>query len=284
MATKGLATYTPTMRHTLKTLLLLIAFPAAAMGQAPAEVPTPLEPLSTFSDCETCPELVVIPAGTFTMGANERHASENPALEVTIAKAFAIGRYEVTFDEWQVCFDAGACGEEMPDDHKWGIGRRPVMNISWWDTIKYLRWLSNETGQKYRLPTEAEWEYAARAGTTTAYSWGDEATGLALGNCRDCGAKISHQTEPVGSFPPNPWGLYDVHGNLWEWVADCWHPTNEGAPADGSIRLADECRERGMRSGSWYYFSKNLRSSWRFKNDARVRSYGIGFRVLREIK
>ncbi len=258
--------------------------PAHAMGQAPATeaLATPA-PFSFFKDCETCPELVALPAGEFIMGADERHKVENPAHKVAIAKAFAIGRYEVTFDEWRACFDAGACGDEMPDDHHWGMGQRPVMNITWWDAQAYIRWIKKTTGHKYRMPSEAEWEYAARAGTTTAYSWGSDATGLALGNCRDCGEKISHQTEPVGSFKPNPWGLYDVHGNLWEWVADCWYPSNADAPDDGSVRVAEKCRERVMRSGSWYYFSKNLRSSWRFKNDARVRSYGIGFRVAREL-
>ena len=275
-----------------RLMLMLIglgALPAYAMGQAPAtkapniEAPATVAPFSFFKDCETCPELVALPAGQFIMGSDERHKVENPAHSVTIGKAFAIGRYEVTFDEWKVCFDAASCGNKMPDDHHWGTGRRPIINVTWWDAQAYIRWLKKTTGHKYRMPSEAEWEYAARAGTTTAYSWGDEATGLALGNCRDCGEKISHQTEPVGSFKPNPWGLYDVHGNVWEWIADCWHPSNAGAPADGSVRMAEKCRERAMRSGSWYYFSKNLRSSWRFKNDARVRSYGIGFRVVREL-
>lgn len=267
-------------------LIGLGALPAYAMGQVPATEPplasTP-EPFSFFKDCETCPQLVALPAGEFIMGSDERHKAENPAHSVTINKAFAIGRYEVTFDEWKACFDAGACGDEMPDDHGWGMGSRPIMNVTWWDAQAYIRWIKKTTGHKYRMPSEAEWEYAARAGTTTAYSWGVDATGLALGNCRDCGAEISHKTEPVGSFKPNPWGLYDVHGNVWEWIADCWYPSNTDAPADGSVRIAEKCRERVMRSGSWYYFSKNLRSSWRFKNDARVRSYGIGFRVVREL-
>ncbi len=273
--------------------LALSAFPAAAMGQTPApDAPIPATapvdgvkaehtPLSFFKDCETCPQMVVLPEGDFIMGSSDRHHVENPAHPVSISQPFAMGRYEVTFDEWIACMDAGACDDEVPDDHEWGLGRRPVINVTWWDAQTYVRWLTQSTGHKYRLPSEAEWEYAARAGTTTAYFWGDEATGLNTANCRDCGPEISHQTLTVGSFEANAWGLYDMHGNVWEWVADCWFPDHKGASANGTVRISDKCRERQMRSGSWYYFSKNLRSSWRFKNDARVRSYGIGFRVVR---
>lgn len=235
-----------------------------------------------FRDCETCPQMVVVPPGSFTMGSNGRHKYERPAHPVTIAKPFAIGVYELTFDEWQVCFDEGGC-ERIPDDHKWGMGRRPIMNITWLEAVSYVDWLSEKTGHKYRLPSEAEWEYAARAGTTTEFWWGDE-VGENLGNCRNCKSKWSAKgSAPVGSFAPNPFGLYDVHGNEWEWMADCWYPTHEGAPSDGAARLADDCRYRVMRSGSWYYFSKNSRSAWRFRNDARVKSYGISFRVVREL-
>lgn len=171
----------------------------------------------------------------------------------------------------------------MPDDHKWGRGRRPVINITWYDAKAYVAWLSAKTGEAYRLPTDAEWEYAAHAGTTTEFFWGDE-VGENLANCRDCGSEWSKKgSAPVGSFGANPFGLHDMHGNIWEWIEDCWNPTQEGAPADGSTRLDGDCRSRVMRSGSWYYFSKNARSAWRFKNDARVKSYGIGMRVVREL-
>ncbi|MBL4614631.1 MAG: formylglycine-generating enzyme family protein [Magnetovibrio sp.] len=247
-------------------------------------VGTPSTPLSaaTIKDCEQCPELAIIPPGTFTMGTDGRHKAERPAHEVTIDKAFAIGIYEVSFDEWQVCLDEGACGAKRPDDHAWGTGLRPVINITWHEAKLYLDWLSKKTGKTYRFPTEAEWEYAARAGTEGEYSWGDK-IGKARANCRDCGAKISHKSQPVDSFKANPWGLYNMHGNVWEWTEDCWNKTYVGAPNDGSAWLQGDCRQRVMRSGSWYYFSKNLRSSWRAKNHAQVKSYGIGFRVLREL-
>lgn len=235
-----------------------------------------------IQDCSACPELAIIPPGQFTMGNDGPHKYERPAHTVTFDKAFAIGMFEVTFDEWQACFDDGACGVEMPDDHHWGQGQRPVMNVTWADANAYAAWLSQKTKKTYRLPTEAEWEYAARAGTDSEFWWGDE-VGLGKANCRDCGSEISHQSQPADSFAPNAWGLYNVHGNVWEWVQDCWNETHEGAPTDGTARLQGDCRQRVMRSGSWYYFSKNIRSAWRFKNDARVKSYGIGLRVVREL-
>ena len=259
--------------------LLVLATPAGAQDLTPGTI---------FKDCPTCPEMVVVPKGVFVMGSNGRYKTEEPAHLVEIAKPFAIGRTEVTFDQWNLCLVDGGC-ELDPDDHKWGKGTRPVMNVTWDQAVRYANWISARSGHTYRLPTEAEWEYIARAGTQTQFAWGDEAGGLALGNCRDCGAEISHQTEPVASFPPNPWGLYDTHGNVWEWVQDCWVPNYVGAPTDGSARIAPEeeagqpCKERVMRSGSWYYFSKNIRSRWRAKNNPGVRSYGIGFRLVREL-
>ncbi len=263
------------MRLKLYKLVILIA---ALLGANTAYA----QSATTFKDCDTCPELAIIPAGSFIMGTDSRHKYEKPPHPVTIPKSFAMGVYEISFDEWQVCFDAGFCGEEMPDDHKWGEGKRPIINITWWDAKKYLAWLSDTTGQLYRLPTEAEWEYAARAGTETEYWWGDE-IGKKTANCRNCDIKVSHETHPVDSFKPNPWGLYNVHGNVWEWTEDCWNKTYDGAPQNGSAWLEGDCRQRVMRSGSWYYFSKNLRSSWRAKNHAKVKSYGIGFRVVREL-
>jgi len=258
-------------------LSVVSLFAASAQSAAPD-----MTPGSFFIDCEVCPEMVVVPSGSFVMGSDGRHKYERPAHTVTIAKPFAMGIYEVTFDEWQACFEEGGCAR-IPDDHKWGRGRRPVMNITWFETQPFVQWLSKKTGHTYRLPTEAEWEYAARGGTTTEFWWGDE-VGKNLANCRNCESQWSKKgSAPVGSFAPNPFGLYDVHGNEWEWMADCWFPTHEGAPSDGSVRLEDNCQYRTMRSGSWYYYSKNIRSAWRFRNDARVKSYGIGMRVLREL-
>lgn len=234
-----------------------------------------------MKDCDVCPELAIIPPGDFVMGSDGPHKFERPSLVVHIDKAFAMGVYEVSFDEWQVCIDEGACGPDIPNDHNWGRKTRPVINITWAEANMYTDWLTKKTGNTYRLPTESEWEYAARADTITEFSWGDK-VGTSLGNCRNCGPKISHKSLPVDSFKPNPWGLYNMHGNVWEWTQDCWNPNLEDMPNDGTARLTGDCRQRVMRSGSWYYFSKNLRSSWRAKNDARVKSYGIGLRVVRE--
>ncbi|OEJ69607.1 hypothetical protein BEN30_01850 [Magnetovibrio blakemorei] len=261
----------------MSMLLLVISL----AGVACADSASPRR-FAGIKDCDACPELSIIPPGTFTMGTDSRHKYERPAHTVVIDKAFAIGVFEVSFDEWQICFDEGACGTEMPNDHKWGMGNRPVINITWHDTKLYLNWLRKKTGRTYRLPSEAEWEYATRAGTQTEFWWGDD-IGLEKANCRNCGPEISHQSLPVDSFAPNPWGLYNVHGNVWEWTEDCWNPTYDGAPSTAKPRIDGDCQQRVMRSGSWYYFSKNLRSAWRAKNNAMVKSYGIGFRVVREL-
>ncbi|TCS61717.1 formylglycine-generating enzyme family protein [Varunaivibrio sulfuroxidans] len=282
------------IKYTRALCIVALGFVLAAGGtRAGAETsrapdaPPPIlaaatpKPFQAFKDCSQCPTMIALPPGAFTMGTNGRYRAERPAHPVSIAYPYAIGKYEVTFDEWAVCVADGGC-DKIPDDHGWGRGRRPVINVTWQDARDYALWLSVKTHQSYRLPSEAEWEYAARAGTTSAYSWGND-IGVGRANCRNCAAKISHKTRPVGSYKPNPWGLYDVHGNVWEWTQDCWNPNYKGAPRDGSPWLKGACQNRVMRSGSWYYFSKNLTSAWRFKNDARVNSYGIGFRVVRDI-
>ncbi|MCG8508345.1 MAG: formylglycine-generating enzyme family protein [Rhodospirillales bacterium] len=259
---------------------LLGAVPMTGGGARAAD----RQPGESFWDCPDCPEMTVVPAGSFIMGADSRFKAEAPPREVTIAKPFAIGRFEVTFDQWKVCADAGVCKKD-PSDHNWGRGIRPVININFADAVAYTEWLSKRTGKKYRLPTEAEWEYAARAGTSSSYSWGDDTgKGKEWANCRDCGPEVSHETYPVGSFEPNSWGLYDVHGNVWEWVQDCWNKNHEGAPTDGSARTDGNCMFRVNRSGSWYYFHTNLRSAYRTKYPAKAFSYGIGLRVVREVE
>ncbi|MGB0682711.1 MAG: formylglycine-generating enzyme family protein [Magnetovibrionaceae bacterium] len=249
------------------------AAPVLAQGLPPA--------FSEFKDCPDCPTMVMLPAGVFVMGENGRNQQEMPAHPVTIPKPFAVGKFEVTFDQWDACHAAGGC-RIKPHDHKWGRGSRPVINITWDEAQEYVRWLSRETGANYRLLSDAEWEYAARAGTTTAFFWGDD-PGANQANCRDCKSPWSKKgSGPVGSFEPNPWGLYDMHGNVWEWIEDCWNPNHIGAPRDGSARETGDCRQKVIRSGSWYYFSRNARSAWRFKNDGRVKSYNIGLRVARD--
>ena len=264
-----------TRRSAIGLWLLALALP---FGASAADPPAPL---SVFRDCPECPEMVWLPAGGYVMGSDGAVKEEKPAHKVTFARPFAMGKYEVTFDEWDACRAASGCDHD-PDDHKWGRGRRPVMNVTHDQAKGYVAWLARKTGFAYRLPSEAEWEYAARAGTTSEYFWGDQ-PGQNRANCRDCGAEWSAKgSGPVGSFPANPWGLHDLHGNVWEWVEDCWNPSYAGAPADGAPWLAGNCGRRVMRGGSWYYFSRNSRSAWRFSNDFRVPSYGIGFRVVRE--
>jgi len=236
-----------------------------------------------FKDCDVCPEMVPITPGKFLMGTEGGDKREAPIHEVTLTKPYALSRTEVTFDHWEACRQAGACKRD-PDDHKWGKKGMPVVNIDYQDALDYAAWLSEKTGETYRLPNEAEWEFAAKAGTTTKYWWGDK-VGKGNANCRKCGTPWSGKgSAPVASFKPNPFGLYDMNGNVWEWVADCWNPNHNGAFSDGRTRTSGNCKVRIIRGGSWYYFPKLSRAAYRFKNDVRVFSYNIGFRVLKELK
>ena len=197
------------------------------------------------------PEMVVIPAGSFRMGCvsgADCRDSEMPVHEVTIPQVFAVSKYEVTFEDWDRCVAGGGCGGYRPDDLAWGRGRRPVINVSWNDAREYVVWLSSQTGQTYRLLSEAEWEYVARAGSSTAYSWGD-AIGSNQANCGDWVSNCGDQwefTAPVGSFQANSFGVHDMHGNVMEWVEDCWNETYAGAPWDGSARHPAACTPRGL--------------------------------------
>jgi formylglycine-generating enzyme required for sulfatase activity len=231
-----------------------------------------------FRDCPDCGELVVVPAGSFEMGSTSEY--EDPVHRVTIAKPFAIGRREVTFSEWDSCVASRAC--KPIQDRGWGRGDRPVLGVTWSDTKEFLDWLSKKTGQRYRLPSEAEWEYAARAGTTTEYWWGRD-LGIAQANCRECNTGRPQQTLPVGSFQPNPFGLYDTAGNVAEWVEDCWNDDYKGAPTDGSAWTAGQCQLRVLRGGAFDSQARYLRTTSRFRYDANVRFLENGFRVLREL-
>ncbi|WP_156612522.1 formylglycine-generating enzyme family protein [Paramagnetospirillum marisnigri] len=233
----------------------------------------------SFLACSTCPPMVVIPAGSSVMGDDSSNfANEKPARPVVISRAFALGRTEVTFDQWQACVGDGGC-KGGQDDHGWGRGQRPAINMTWDEARAFARWVARKAGLSCRLPTEAEWEYAARAGTTSGFWWGDKAGG-SNANCRDCVAGDPHPygTKPVGSYKPNPWGLFDMSGNVWEWTADCWSPTHAAPPPN-----EENCPEKVVKGGSWYYFSAMSRASARAKNDARAHSYNIGVRVLCEL-
>ena len=231
------------------------------------------------------PQMVVIPAGTFRMGCvsgRQCDFDEKPIREVRI-ESFEISKHEVTFAEWDACLAAGGCGGHEPDDWGWGRGARPVINVSWDDAQAYVSWLSAQTGAAYRLPSEAEWEYAARAGTVTKYHWGD-GVGANRANCDGCGSRWDgERTAPVGSFAPNAFGLHDMHGNVLERTQDCWNGSYRDAPSDGSAWIRVDCGERVRRGGSWINSPRHLRSANRSWNITSSRDIGSGFRVARTL-
>jgi len=239
-----------------------------------------MKPGSTFRHCETCPQMVVIPAGRFQMGSDSGGAEEKPPHPVAIPQAFAMGVYEVTVGEWDACVKEGGC----PQIQKAGQEKNlPVSDVSWDDSQKYVKWLSDKTGRKYRLPSEGEWEYAARGGTATRYWWGDK-NSAGRANCTDCGSAWDGKgASPVGSFEPNPLGLYDVQGNVWEWTQDCWNPSYVGAPNDGTPRAEADCLSRVLRGGSWALDHDYMRASRRNRYDQDVRYNQNGFRVVSEL-
>ena len=229
------------------------------------------------------PLMTVVPAGSFAMGCTtlaDCPESELPVHDVSIDTAFAMSRYEVTFAEFDRFVQA--TGHDRPNDQGWGRGSRPVVGVSWEDATAYAAWLSSETGQRYRLPSESEWEYAARAGTDTAFAFGDAIEGNA--NCDGCASGSDGRTMPVGRYPPNAWGLHDMHGNVWEWTQDCSAVSYEGAPADGTATLGGDCSRRILRGGSWFNTSNFARSAARLSGSTDVRGNIAGFRVVAEIE
>jgi formylglycine-generating enzyme required for sulfatase activity len=245
-----------------------------------------LRPGDSFRECaKNCPEMVVVPAGEFVMGApggEAGHSSnEDPQHRVTIAKPFAVSKFHVTFADWDACVSLGRCPQV--GDAGFGRGTKPVINVSWYDAQQYVAWFSEMTGRPYRLLTEAEWEYAARAGSTTVYFWGDE-IGKGNANCNVCGSPWdSRETSPVGSFKPNAFGLYDMVGNVWQWVQDCYHDNYNGAPNDGSALSIGECSPRVVRGGSFSYNPSDLRSASRNRDTTGTRYDNLGFRVGRTL-
>ena len=290
---------------------------AASHGPLLPERERALQPKDHFTECDNCPELVVVPAGSFMMGPPNSEAfafmvgapnggqgqrsDEGLQHTVTIEKPLAVGRFAVTFEEWDACVADGGCTGYKPADQGWGRGQRPVINVSWNDIQSYLTWLSRKTGKPYRLLSEAEFEYVARAGSKTAYPWGAE-IGKGSANCDGCGSLWSNnQTSPIGPFIANAFGLYDMAENpcgrdssirrppcnVWEWVADCDHGNHNGhgnddaAPTDGSAWTSLGCTARVVRGGVWYYYPQFLRSSYRSTFTTNYRNYFLGFRVAR---
>jgi len=295
-------------------------------GQQPKAQPlTPeqertLKPKDSFKECDTCPEMVVVPAGSFTMGspASEkgRYEDESPQHRVTIAKPFAVGKFEVTVDQFAAfvkdtdynagseCYSFNISRWERREGLSWrnpGFSQgesHPVACLNWRDAKAYVEWLAKKTGKQYRLLSEAEWEYAARAGTATRYHFGDNEDALCrYGNGPDQHAKQNIRgasrwpivscddgyayTAPVGTFAANDFGLHDIHGNVREWVEDCWNDMYIGAPTDGSAWTVGECNRRVLRGGSWANYPRNLRSALRDRGPSDFRSDGNGLRVAR---
>ena len=243
------------------------------------------------------PDMVVIPAGRFRMGCDRGEPDctreRAPSRVVVFAAPFAMSKYEITFDDYDRYLSAkggGRAGEAH--DQGWGRGRRPVINVTWKQAVAYAEWLTTQTGGRYRLPSEAEWEYAARAGTTTEWPWGDELV-PGRANCKDCGSRWDNErTAPVGSFPPNPWGLHDMQGNVYEMLLDCMRLTYKDAPTDGSAQEIDwrsetdwrgNCKMYTVRSGDWNSSSRWTRSSARGATDKRKYAAMLGIRLVREL-
>ncbi|MGD0191523.1 MAG: formylglycine-generating enzyme family protein [Rhizomicrobium sp.] len=264
--------------------------PPQASQSAPAIMPATRD----IQDNQQAPVMAVIPAGAFDMGspASEpgRGKFEDPQHHVAIAHAFALSKADITFDQWDACVADGGCNGYKPGDEGWGRGTRPVINVSWDDAQAYVTWLSAKTGQHYRLPSEAEWEYAARGGSANTYWWGSEAShdhanygadmccsGLASG------ADQWVETAPSGSFAPNPFGLYDMNGNVMQLVSDCWHFNYVGAPADGSAWDDSGCGMRMARGGAWSSPPGFIRSADRIFVPEATRDNLMGFRVARDL-
>jgi formylglycine-generating enzyme required for sulfatase activity len=246
-----------------------------------------LKPKDSFRECaKYCPEMVVVPPGEFTMGSplNEqgRRNDEGPQHKVKLAEPFAVSKYEVTFSEWDACVNYGNCDARVSDSN-FGHGSQPLINITWEDAQRYVAWFSKMTGKAYRLLTEAEWEYAARGGTQTAYFWGDD-IGKGNANCAACGSRWDDkQPAAVGSFAANAFGLHDMVGNVWEWVQDCYLDSYNGAPNDGSARTDTDCRDHVARGGSWRFFPQEVRVAARERVASDTRYYEVGVRVGRRL-
>lgn len=283
LATAGRSMATGSIGVAALSLAVGVAFltgSRAAVAQEVGEV---------FQDCEVCPQMIVVPGGRFGMGSPEteegRDDDEGPRRVVAV-ESFAVGVYEVTFEEWDACAFGDGCGGALPEDAGWGRGDHPVINVSWEDAQAYAEWLSETTGQEYRLLTESEWEYVARAGTQTARYWGETASGQCrFANGDDEAAPCSDGYEnpaPVGSFEPNTFGLYDILGNVWEWVEDCYGDYEE-APRDGSASHAGDCDWRVFRGGGWNQGPDDLRAAARTQSPIGLQGRSLGFRVARTV-
>ena len=262
-----------------------------ALSVEPGSGKTFQDRLADGKPCPRCPEMVVVPCGEFTMGSpatEEGHSDkehEETQVSVKIDQPFAVGKFAVTFDQWDACADKG-CNNRP--DNRWGSGNLPVINVSWDDAKAYAEWLSQKTGKTYRLLSEAEREYVTRAGETAPFWWGSSSISSNQanydGNYSYAGGpkgEYRGRTVPVNTFAANRWGLFNVHGNVWEWTEDCWNDSNQGNPGDGSARTTSNCREHVVRGGSWASPPGNLRAAYRDHNVNRENKRG--FRLARTI-
>ena len=244
---------------------------------------------------ELAGEMVSIPGGSFRMGDLNGGGDddEKPVHSVTVP-AFRLGKHEVTFAQWDACVADGGCGGYRPDDEGWGRGNRPVINVSWDDAQLFIYWLNDKTSGNFRLPTEAEWEYAVRAGSTTKYHFGnsesqlcryanhaDDSTDYSNRN-KSCSDGVGKRTAAVGRYQPNVFGLHDMHGNVWEWVQDCWNDNYVGAPNDGRAWTNGDCGQRTLRSGSWYNGPRALHLTTRTMRIQSSNYSHIGFRLAQD--
>lgn len=265
-------------------------------GQIPlsAEIEAKLKARDSFKECPECPEMVVVPKGSFMMGtpADEpvRHNGEDPIHRVTIAKPFAVGRFSITFDEWDACLADQGCNGVNGKDSSFGRGRMPAQGLSFNDVQSYLVWISRKSGRTYRLPSESEREYFTRAGTTTRFWFGNRISqqdanyDAWLPYSDSPRGETSKGPKPVDSYAPNPFGLYQVHGNIFEWTQDCFNKRyNEDKPSDGRPWLDGDCSKRMTRGGRWSFAANMLRSGYRSEESADYAGTVYGFRVVRDL-
>jgi len=257
----------------LWTILSVLAIAPAAGAQ------------ERFRDCPQCPEMIVIPAGEALIGAgpDDRFATtrERPARRVFVPR-FALARTPTTFAAWDACVAAGGCAP-IANDRGWGRAARPAIHVTARDAEAYAAWISARTGLRDRLPSEAEWEHAARAGASTPFAWGlTIKDGQAL--CAGCGpSRFRHGTAPVAQFAPNGFGLHDMAGNVWSWTADCWSETHIGAADGAAPRTDGDCAKRTLKGGSWYFHWRNIRPAARTPAPVGARHYDVGFRLARDV-
>jgi formylglycine-generating enzyme required for sulfatase activity len=245
-----------------------------------------LRPMDHFKECESCPEMIVVPAGQFSMGASENEPGstpdERPQHQVSFTQSFSVGRFAVTFDEWDACLAAGGCSYR-PSDQNWGRGKQPFTNLLWDEAREYVGWLSRKTGRSYQLLSEAEREYVTRAGTSSAYWWGGDFAPLQANSAHptDHSQAMLTRALPVDSFAPNPWGFFQVHGNVYDWVEDCRNDSYENAPSDGSAWMNGNCEVHTLRGGTFSRRPEALRSAARLGSGGTNRIIYMSVRVAR---